>query len=543
MDGAPGQLAVADLAATRIAHAARLAHRIGREIVVQHEVLAVLAFERVDHLLVLPGAQGGDAQRLGLAAREQGAAMGSRQHPHLGGDRPHGAGVAAVDAQAGIKDGVANDVGFQVLEQRRHPLRVDPLAGQHRTRRILGSVDLRVANLLLLLPVGLGQRRARQRIHTGGQRPVLLGLLGQRPGVLGGDLGQLDDRLDHRLEMLVAELDRAEHDVLGQLVRLAFHHQHALAGAGHDEIELGLLGLRHGRVQQVLAVDVGHTGGAQRTKERDAGQRQRGGAADQGNDVGIVLQIMAQHRGDDLHLVVETLGEQRADRPVDEPADQCLVLARPAFTLEEAARDATGGERLLLVIHGEREKVLAGLGGPHADDGTQHDRLAVAGEHGAVGLAGDLARLQHQLAAAPIEFFAEVIEHASFLAGARRGRGAGWRSVPRNARDGVSGGMAAVCMAWQPQSGLCDRHSHGPCGRRRRRSSRGKPRVPDRPTCLPPLSRRPEAIASSGVASRPHGARLQRSPLYRRGPRQDHGWPQGEPKNQRRRFNRPMITS
>ena len=79
MDGAPGQLAVADFAPARRSHAARFTDRVGREVVVQHEVLAVLAFQRVDDLLVLAGAQGRDAERLRLAAGEQRGAMGARQ--------------------------------------------------------------------------------------------------------------------------------------------------------------------------------------------------------------------------------------------------------------------------------------------------------------------------------------------------------------------------------------------------------------------------------------------------------------------------------
>ena len=95
-----------------------LAHRVRREVVVQHEVLAVLALQRVDDLLVLAGAERGHAQRLRLAAGEQRAAVRARQHADLGDDRADGAGVAAVDAQAGLEDGVADDVGLEVLARR-----------------------------------------------------------------------------------------------------------------------------------------------------------------------------------------------------------------------------------------------------------------------------------------------------------------------------------------------------------------------------------------------------------------------------------------
>ena len=59
MDRAPGELAVADLAALGAAHAAGLADREGREVVVQQEGLLVGALQRVDPLLVLAGAERG----------------------------------------------------------------------------------------------------------------------------------------------------------------------------------------------------------------------------------------------------------------------------------------------------------------------------------------------------------------------------------------------------------------------------------------------------------------------------------------------------
>ena len=66
----------------------------------EHEVFAVFAFQRVDDLLILSGAQRGDHQRLRLAAREQGRAVRARQHPDLAPDRADALGVAAVDAGA-----------------------------------------------------------------------------------------------------------------------------------------------------------------------------------------------------------------------------------------------------------------------------------------------------------------------------------------------------------------------------------------------------------------------------------------------------------
>ena len=53
---AVGELAMPYLTPARAAHAASLADAVGREVVMQHEMLPPLPFERVDHLLILPGA-------------------------------------------------------------------------------------------------------------------------------------------------------------------------------------------------------------------------------------------------------------------------------------------------------------------------------------------------------------------------------------------------------------------------------------------------------------------------------------------------------
>src|SRR5215469_11373403 len=61
---AAGQVAVTDFAALRRSHHGGGAHRERREVVVQHERLAALAFERVDDLRVTGGAERRHHQRL-----------------------------------------------------------------------------------------------------------------------------------------------------------------------------------------------------------------------------------------------------------------------------------------------------------------------------------------------------------------------------------------------------------------------------------------------------------------------------------------------
>ena len=58
------------------------------------------------------------------------------------------------------------------------------------------------------------------------------------PQRLAGFVGQFVDGIDHRLHLLVAEYDGAQHHVFGKLHGLGLDHQHRLAGTGHDQIQV-----------------------------------------------------------------------------------------------------------------------------------------------------------------------------------------------------------------------------------------------------------------------------------------------------------------
>ena len=247
--------------------------------------------------------------------------------------------------------------------------------------------------------------------------------------------------------------DGPQHDVLRQLARLALDHEHALGGARHDQIEGRGLHFGGGRVEDVVPVEPAHARGGDRAEEGNAGQRQGGRAADQRHDVGVVFQVVAKHGRHDLHLMAEAFREQRAQRPVDQAADQRLLLRRAAFTLEEPARDLARGERLFLVVDGEREEILPRLQGADADRGAQDDGVAVTGKHRAVRLAGHLARLKNERAPAPFDLTPKIVKHAFLVVwggqdGERRlGRHGGGlrvpgRCVPAAVTDHVAEGAA-----------------------------------------------------------------------------------------------------
>ncbi len=201
----------------------------------------------------------------------------------------------------------------------------------------------------------------------------------------------------------MAEHHRTQHHVLGQLACLGLDHQHRRSGTRDHQLQLGILQLGHARVEQVLAALVADLGRADRAVERRAGQRQCCGGAKQGEDVAIHFRVHRHHRGDDLHLVAEAIGEQRTDRAVDQARDQRLLLALASFTLEEATRDAAAGVELLLVVDGQREEVLPFARGLVGDGADQQHGAFARDHHGPACLARDLAGFEGYLVLAVLE--------------------------------------------------------------------------------------------------------------------------------------------
>ena len=257
---------------------------------------------------------------------------------------------------------------------------------------VLGGIDRLVALHLVGNRVGGAQILLDQAEHLLFERRIVGH--GELARLLGGLLGEPDDRLDHRLEMPVAEHHGAEHDLLGQLLGFRLHHQHRVLGAGDDEIELALGHLVDLRIEHVFVVDEADAGGADRAHERRARQRQRRRGRDHRHDVGIVLEIVRQHGDDDLGVAAPAVGEQRPDRAVDQARDQRLASrVGRAFALEIAAGNAAGGVVFFLVVAGQRQEIDAFLGLLGRDHGGEHGGLAVGGDDRAVGLARYLAGL------------------------------------------------------------------------------------------------------------------------------------------------------
>ncbi len=402
VDGAPGELAMSDFAPAGRAHTAGLADRIGREVVVEQEALLIRSLERVDVLLVLAGAERRHHQGLRLAAREQGRAVSARQNADLGEDGPDRRQIAPVDAALMVEDVPAHDLGLGIVESLGHRLGGEfglaalreQLGGHLRLDRVDGGVAL----LLLGDRIGGAQIRFADCEHRLLDRGLVDGF--ELARLLGGLFGEADDRLDHRLERGVARHHRLEHRLFGKLLGLQFDHQDRVGGAGDDEVERRFLLLLDGREDLDLVLDETDARPADRAHERHArqGERRRGG--DQGENVRIVLHVVAEYGGDDLGVAAEIVGEQRPDRAVDQARGQRLLVGHAPFALEIAAGDAPRREGLFLIVNREREEIDARFGRLHGDHGRQNSGFAPAGEHRAVGLPRNAAGFENELATA-----------------------------------------------------------------------------------------------------------------------------------------------
>src|SRR5205085_3969054 len=98
-----------------------------------------------------------------------------------------------------------------------------------------------------------------------------------------------------------------------------------------------------------------------------------------------------------------------------------LLLRRPALALEEATGDLARGERLLLVVAGEREEIDALSRGREGCGGDEDDGLTELDECGAAGLLRHAAGLDRQGTAVEVDLDSLVsgLRHASLLGGHR----------------------------------------------------------------------------------------------------------------------------
>ena len=262
---------MADFAAARRARRLGLADAERREVVVEHELLAVLVLEPLDALLVNRGAERAGDERLGFAAREERRAVRAGQHADLAVNLAQVLQAAAVLALAGHDEhaaGLAFEPVAEVLDLR---------GGRAFGLGLLGD-DLLEDGVHRALPGELAADLVRGheavevlRLELGEERR--LGLRRRRRLADAHRLGEfLLDAHDLADRPLAGE-DRLEEVLLGDLAPLAFQHRDGALGAGDDQFERALLHLFVRGVDDEFVLDLGDADRAGGAEERDGSAR------------------------------------------------------------------------------------------------------------------------------------------------------------------------------------------------------------------------------------------------------------------------------
>ena len=121
-------------------------------------------------------------------------------------------------------------------------------------------------------------------------------------------------------------------------------------------------------------------------------------AAEAGQRVGLNILVRRDEVDRHVDFGVVIRGEQGPEGAVDQAGDEHLAVVGARFALHETAGEAAYGGVLLLVFDLEGHEIGVGfcvLGGHH---GTQEHRISHLDYHGAVGLLGQFARLDLDLA-------------------------------------------------------------------------------------------------------------------------------------------------
>ncbi len=142
---------------------------------------------------------------------------------------------------AGVEDGVADDVGFQVLEQALGLLGVEPLGGQRLHGRLLRRVDLVVAGALVRLLVGLGEAGAAPARRPGPSAPAASADgSGSAQGSFAACSASSMIAWITGWKLSWPKLTAPSMTSSGSSLRLGLHHQHAFGGAGDHQFELAV---------------------------------------------------------------------------------------------------------------------------------------------------------------------------------------------------------------------------------------------------------------------------------------------------------------
>ena len=410
LDRALRQIAVADLAPAGTAQRLDLTGAKGREVVVQHETLALISVaQRVQTLFVLPGAQGHGHHGLRLAPGENRRAVNRGKHANFTADAADLVESTPVDAD---------------------PLGESATTGVSNARFVEGLRNFLVA-LGVLLPLATEVVESLVLHRLEGRRTLVLGAhVGRLDHLLPNEVANLvvqrgiDFRLnvlalgltnrlaqsllqvDQRLHLLVGEHERVDHQRLTHLFHATLDHRDRVARRGDDHVHGALFLLFVGRVGDQLVVDAAHANPGDRAIPHQVGSMHRGRGTGDGVNLGGVDLVEAHNVGDQLSVNSPRLGKQRPDGAIHQATREDFPFGGAPLSFKESPGDVAGGVGALFVLAGERHEVHAFPRPGGAACGDQEHGVANAKNDRPRRLLGPLASFQRDLFATDGDAFA-----------------------------------------------------------------------------------------------------------------------------------------
>ena len=278
---------MADFTSTGGAHRPGFTDGVGREVVVVQVQLFGVGMEIVHLLGIAGGAQRCGGEHLGESALKQTGTMHpARQDAGHGADLAHLVEAASIHTLAILEDLLTHQFLGQRLEAVAEQLRA---AGQGLANGMViletcdglghfalhcfqGCVPLVLA--LIKLAEDSADRFGALLLEIGRNCAVFFRLLRLHLGD-AQILEQLFLSLDQFADRFVAEIDRLDHVLLGQLVGAGLDHHHAVGSTGDHQVQITPFDLPVTRVEDEVIPQQTHPHGCHRAVEGDA-RKQRG---------------------------------------------------------------------------------------------------------------------------------------------------------------------------------------------------------------------------------------------------------------------------
>ena len=198
---------------------------------------------------------------------------------------------------------------------------------------------------------------------------------------------------------IVRLVDGLDHLIFRDLLCPCFDHDDLCRGGSDSQLQIALIPLLLGRIDDEFPVDhanLGHRTWAVERNIRDAGRNR---AAKHGDKLRTALRVDRHDQIVQGYIVAEILREERSHRTVNDACSQNRVLTRLALSFVEAPRNLTNCVSLLLKLHREREEIDAFSRCVGSSRCREHRRVTVVHECSTIRLGRDPADIDTQRAA------------------------------------------------------------------------------------------------------------------------------------------------